>query len=135
MDYTPIGYWLIPLNRKDWLWRINESVLSIWIQYMNLESQYLVRTHTMVFAWNLQIYNPSTICTHILLLQQYMYSPSKNDVTYNFLPIKSLHLFIPFYLWFVPWIDKTITRYMFGFFPPVIDSLARSQNATYLFIF
>lgn len=23
MDYTPIGYCLIPLNRKDWLWRIN----------------------------------------------------------------------------------------------------------------
>lgn len=134
MDYTPIGYCLIPLNRKDWLWRINVLLPDI------IDSVYESRkpvfgedTYYGICMKSADITHLP--CTHILLLQQYMYSPSKNDVTYNFLPIKSLHLFIPFYLWSVPWFDKTITRYMSGFFPPVIDSLARSQNATYLFIF
>lgn len=80
MDYTPIGYCLIPLNRKDWLWRIN--VLLPDIIDSVYESRKPVFGEDTYYGICMKSANITHLpCTHILLLQQYMYSPSKNDVT------------------------------------------------------
>lgn len=66
MDYTPIGYCLIPLNRKDWLWRINVLLPDI------IDSVYESRKpvfgedtyYGTLYLHEICKYNPSTMHSH-----------------------------------------------------------------------